>query len=76
MRNSGEPWYMEKKRLKDIIDEKSQQLEKLKREEETHRDHFDAIRREVILYSFRLVENCLTFSSFSSEFICCTRMKN
>ena len=54
LRQSGENWYKEKERLKTIIDEKTQQLEKLKKEEETHRDHIDNIRREVrpILFCF------------------------
>lgn len=46
-RHSGENWYIERGRLKDIIDEKNQQIEKMKKEEDTHRDHIDNIRREV-----------------------------
>ncbi|XP_059351454.1 trichohyalin-like isoform X3 [Daphnia carinata] len=46
LRHSGENWYIERSRLKDIIDEKNQQLEKIKRDEEMHRDHIDNIRRE------------------------------
>ena len=49
-RHSTENWYIERSRLKDIIEEKNQQLEKVKREEETHRDHIDNIRREVRIY--------------------------
>lgn len=45
-RQNGENWYKERTRLKDIIDEKNQQIEKLKKDEETHRDHIDNIRRE------------------------------
>ncbi len=48
-RHSGENWYIERGRLKDIIDEKNQQIEKMKKEEDTHRDHIDNIRREVWL---------------------------
>ncbi|XP_046633192.1 trichohyalin-like isoform X2 [Daphnia pulicaria] len=46
LRHSGENWYIERSRLKDIIEEKNQQLEKIKRDEELHRDHIDNIRRE------------------------------
>jgi len=50
LRHSGENWYIERSRLKDIIEEKNQQLEKIKRDEEMHRDHIDNIRREVGLH--------------------------
>ncbi|XP_032785045.2 myosin-11 isoform X1 [Daphnia magna] len=46
LRHSGENWYIERSRLKDIIEEKNQQLEKVKRDEEMHRNHIDNIRRE------------------------------
>nr|CAH0112438.1 unnamed protein product [Daphnia galeata] len=46
LRHTGENWYIERSRLKDIIEEKNQQLEKTKRDEEMHRDHIDNIRRE------------------------------
>lgn len=49
LRHTGENWYIERSRLKDIIEEKNQQLEKTKRDEEMHRDHIDNIRREVSL---------------------------
>lgn len=54
LRHSGENWYIERSRLKDIIEEKNQQLEKIKRDEELHRDHIDNIRREVsFLYVYK-----------------------
>lgn len=50
LRHSGENWYIERSRLKDIIEEKNQQLEKVKRDEEMHRNHIDNIRREVVYF--------------------------
>jgi transposase len=47
LHHSSENWFIERSRLKDIIDEKNQQLEKMKRDADTHRDHIDSIRREV-----------------------------
>lgn len=48
LHHSSENWFIERSRLKDIIDEKNQQIDKMKRDTETHRDHIDSIRREVI----------------------------
>lgn len=56
LRHTGENWYIERSRLKDIIEEKNQQLEKIKRDEEMHRDHIDNIRREVSLFIFSYLE--------------------
>ena len=47
LHHSSENWFIERSRLKDIIDEKNQQMDKMKRDAETHRDHIDSIRREV-----------------------------
>ena len=53
LRHAGEGWYLERSRLKDIIDEKNQQLEKMKRDQDLHRDHIDNIRREVSTKAFK-----------------------
>ena len=51
---TSETWNVERGRLKNIIEEKTQQIEKIKRDEEIHRDHIDNIRREVRLQKKRV----------------------
>lgn len=46
-RGGGDVWAAERDRLKEIIDDKVQQLERMKRDEEVHRGHMDTLRREV-----------------------------
>ena len=49
LHHSNENWFLERSRLIYIIDGKNQEIEKMKREMETQRNHIDSIRREVIL---------------------------
>ena len=53
LRYAGDGWILERTRLKDIIEEKNQQLERLKRDEEAHRDHIDTLRRDVSYSTLR-----------------------
>lgn len=48
LHHSSENWFLERSRLVYIIDGKNQEIEKMKREMESQRNHTDSIRREVI----------------------------
>lgn len=46
-RSASDNWSLERNRLKSIIEEKNQLIEKIKKDNEGHMSHFDSIRKEV-----------------------------